>query len=623
MSTHPLRVWLTYAAIVIVLTIGFGWLSLRVVELDRQERLARLRAEQEERISLALWRMDSVAMPIVAAEAARPYFVYQQWRPEPTKGGPVTPPTLLSPQSEYVVLNFQFNNDGTVVSPQVPPVEAWPFANTAGISNETLNTNGLNNTRLQQSLNLKDLLTLLPEQTTPSNFLSLNQPSVDREAQPPTDENGDQQQLDESQQLQVPQQLENSYVVNDLPNQSASQQKVPRGGRSATPPNDYANRSGRLQQFAQQAAIQQRANIDTSLLSESVSEGVSRPLWMDGKLLLARRVVEQGESVVQGCWLNWDCLEEDLLNEVDDLLPTVTLAPISPKEMSPPARTLASIPVSLVVSDVTVPNWEWTSTTISLSVAWGGLLAAIAAVAYLLFGVTSLSERRAAFVSAVTHELRTPLTTFQLYTEMLTGGMVSDEAKKSEYIATLHREASRLGHLIDNVLAYARLERRGKSVELPTITIASLLERLLPRMTEQAQLAGLTLITPDPKALPDCHVRVEPTVIEQILMNLIDNACKYANSSEDACRVELTCTTSGNSVHLTLRDQGPGIATDVRRRLFTPFSKSDQEAARTAPGVGLGLALSRGLARQQGGDLELVDTSANGTVFRLSLPISV
>src|SRR5208337_3642808 len=118
-----------------------------------------------------------------------------------------------------------------------------------------------------------------------------------------------------------------------------------------------------------------------------------------------------------------------------------------------------------------------------LPVAWACVLLAAGAVAALLANVMRLGQRRADFVSAVTHELRTPLTTFHMYTEMLSEGMVTDPQQQRDYLTTLRLEASRLSHLVENVLAFARLERRRVN-GLEPATVASLLacrERLADR----------------------------------------------------------------------------------------------------------------------------------------------
>jgi signal transduction histidine kinase len=244
-----------------------------------------------------------------------------------------------------------------------------------------------------------------------------------------------------------------------------------------------------------------------------------------------------------------------------------------------------------------------------------------AAVGVLLFGALSLSERRGAFVGAVTHELRTPLTTFRMYTEMLTGGMVSDEAQRKQYYATLHAEAERLGHLVENVLAYARLEKNSVAGRLETLSAAALLEKASARMKERLTQAGLELVMPDAQAQAalEASVRADPGAVEQVLFNLADNAAKYAVKAEDK-RVQVDVNTAGRSVEISVSDHGPGIGAAMRRKLFQPFSKSAQEAAVTAPGVGLGLALCRRLARQMGGELSYAPGEAGGARFTLSLP---
>jgi C4-dicarboxylate-specific signal transduction histidine kinase len=103
-------------------------------------------------------------------------------------------------------------------------------------------------------------------------------------------------------------------------------------------------------------------------------------------------------------------------------------------------------------------------------------------------------------------------------------------------------------------------------------------------------------------------------------VNLVDNACKYARSAADR-RVQIDVRANGSHAVVSVRDHGPGVSADVEKRMFSPFSKSDREAANTAPGVGLGLSLSRGLSRSMGGDLKLVRPHEGGACFELSLPL--
>ena len=132
------------------------------------------------------------------------------------------------------------------------------------------------------------------------------------------------------------------------------------------------------------------------------------------------------------------------------------------------------------------PTLRW-----ALQIGWGAVLLAVVAAALLLQGVMTLSERRAAFVSSVTHELRTPLTTFRMYAEMLAKGMVPDAKRRQEYFNTLQREAERLTLLVENVLAYARLERGRRPQAQDRVTLAALLERVGPRLKQRAAQAGM------------------------------------------------------------------------------------------------------------------------------------
>jgi len=255
--------------------------------------------------------------------------------------------------------------------------------------------------------------------------------------------------------------------------------------------------------------------------------------------------------------------------------------------------------------------------TVSLMVAWGCVIVAAGAVASLLVGAVRLSERRGAFVSAVTHELRTPLTTFRMYTEMLAEGMVPTEEKRAEYIGTLKAEADRLGHLVENVLSYARLEGgRGES-RMEPVSLGDIISRCSERLSERSAGAGMELVV-EPGDAGDIVARTDTGAVEQILFNLVDNACKYASPAEDR-RIHLSARKEGGRPVLAVSDHGPGVSRSEARKVFRPFSKSAKDAANSAPGVGLGLSLSRSLAREMGGDLKIESAPGGGARFDLYL----
>ena len=343
------------------------------------------------------------------------------------------------------------------------------------------------------------------------------------------------------------------------------------------------------------------------------------PVWMGDELLLVRRAEHaRSEVEMQGAWLDWPRIQTLLLEEVKDLLPGASLVRVESGAGDLLERRLASLPVRLVPGPVQVEVGRGAPVAWSLGVAWGAVLLALVAVGFLLFGALSLSERRAAFVSAVTHELRTPLTTFRMYAEMLAEGMVTDEAQRRSYYETLHRESNRLAHLVENVLAYARLERKRAPREAEPVELGSFLRDSLHRSEERAREAGMQLVLELEEALEAVHVLVEPSAAEQVLFNLVDNACKYARGAEDS-RIHVRAERRGSRVAILVADHGPGVSRTDARNLFEPFSKSSERAAESAPGVGLGLALSRRLARAMGGELRFEQGRGPGAVFAFLL----
>lgn len=375
---------------------------------------------------------------------------------------------------------------------------------------------------------------------------------------------------------------------------------------------------GRRSQAVAQNRLAMLQNQETFVPAEPISTDILfEPLWIGEQLFLARRAGHAGRESIQGCLLDWPFLRQSLLRDIKDLLPQAQLE-AAPNGRSDDAYRLAALPVRLLPGPLPeASNSDWGPAMWSLVAAWAALGLAAAAVAALLVGVVRLSERRATFVSAVTHELRTPLTTFQLYSEMLAAGMVP-ESERPHYLQTLQQEAERLTHLVENVLAYARLER-GRTSAREEATAATFLEPFLPRLAAVAARTGMELVVEIPASALASRLSVNRSSLEQILLNLVDNAAKYAAAASDK-RIHLTATVTGDAWELRVWDHGPGLAAARRPRWFRPFSRSAQEAAGSAPGVGLGLALSRRLARDMGGRLTLDSQVAEGACFVLQLP---
>lgn len=585
---RPLYIWMGFIVSLLVVVAAMGWISWTVVRLDRAEALARQHAAQEENVRLALWRMDSMVAPLIAQESTRPFFLYRSFYPadrpymrmfEPMAGREALRASpLLRARNPKVHLYFQFGPDGELTSPQVPPGDLRRRAIEAGVTEADLAVAALRLQKFGESMTLDTLLAALSGSET-AVFVATGTGSG----------------LESSQQIRNVIEYAKRKEISEL--------------------------AGSGEFFLNELGV--------AAIEDPLGEPGMRPIWANGMLLLVRRLAINKQEYIQGSWLNWPEVRASLLGEIRDLLPGADLAPVTPGSDAG-AGLLTGLPVKLVVDKRSVVDGGMAGAPVlnaaliaSLGVAWVCVLLAAAAFVLLLHGVLRLNERRGAFVSAVTHELRTPITSLRMYTEMMTTGMIRSEDKVREYLRTMNVEIDRLGHLVENVLAFSRLERGRARGRIEALPLGDLVDRVKHRLAQRAEQAGFRMDVEVNEKRAGTKVRVDITAIEQILFNLVDNACKYGRNfegEEGRFVIHLQAGGSGRWATLRVRDHGPGINKDDAEKLFKPFTKSASDAAHSAPGVGLGLALSRRLARLMGGDLDIDPTVSDGACFILTLP---
>lgn len=583
------KVWSVFAIGVLVASAAMAGISRTVLRLDREGAQARRQAVIEENVRLALWRMDAALSLFIARENLRPYFEYRSFipvsRPWIDMFRPIVPEEemlaspLLGGRPEHVRLNFEIEPDGIVSSPQVPP---------AMIMNVAMERRATDPVKVEEAVaNLKKITSIVHDLKVPGVVVVA--PAAPEEELAYQNTNAIQAQVARS---------DREYAV-----------------RSFSTNNGVTGFAMRKLDVGMPGPVPNHWAAESLLVPDSVMV----PVWKDGELFLVRSINASGIRYVQGAWLDWSSLSKWLLSEVHDLLPNATLLPASATQASG-ERRLAALPLNLVPGAFEVVDTAGGApVSVILVIAWTALGIVAFAIGLLLRGTLELSERRGAFVSAVTHELRTPLTTFRMYTEMLGEGMVPEKETQQTYLNTLRREAERLSHLVENVLSYSRIEESRAPSRVEPVAARDLLDRIEPRLHERAEQGQFRLVV-ERAAVDGLSVRIDLAAAEQILLNLVDNACKYAASAEDR-RLHLTVTPHRKMVHFAVRDHGPGIPTAIRRRLFQPFSKSAAQAAVSAPGVGLGLALCRQLARSRHGDLRYADVG--GAEFTLIVPAAM
>ncbi len=527
---------------------------------DGAWRSEKQRADQQEAIRLALWRLDVAATEVLSQESARaPQFYQLLEAEEPAGKGPAEPPAATTPITAIAVQRPE-NASNWCRRFFAIPVNAGGLAVEAAAFPEDLRHD------------FRQLVAISPKLPT-----SLAVEELDREGE-----------LLASEQSQT--------------------------GRSR---NEFSARNRTFQQ-----QIVGYANVNALMpVASPLQMTPMQPHWFgDERLILLRRVGDAASDAQQlhVVEMDWPRMRSDLLAGVTDLLPTAQLQPLDRTEdVAEEGTRMAALPLRLLAGPPSTLSLKTEpSSLFPLVIAWIAVVAALTLAGVLVARIIGLSRRRAEFATAVTHELRTPLTTMKMYTEMLVAGMVPQD-QQTDYLNTIRDQSERLSRLVENVLAYSRLERGRSAGEPRTHVLSELLERMLPRLRAQAANHELQLIAPEMDSFAFSTVMGDALVVEQILMNLVDNAGKYAKPSESAC-VDLTVSCSGKDVLIGLRDYGPGLPSSERGSLFIPFSKSAQQAAKTAPGIGLGLALSRRLAKTQAGRLDYFDARP-GCHFQLRL----
>lgn len=224
-----------------------------------------------------------------------------------------------------------------------------------------------------------------------------------------------------------------------------------------------------------------------------------------------------------------------------------------------------------------------------------------------------LESLRRDFVANVSHELRTPIATVLSAAETLRGGGVSGEPAK-EFLEIIDRNAHRLHQLVEDLLDLSKIESREFKLELQSMKVEEIAERLLPLYTERAEQKRVRISV---NVAPDAHVRADRRALEQVLSNLIDNALKYTS---EGSTITLSSAVRDGQVLVSVADTGPGIEAKHLHRLFERFYRVDAGRSRDVGGTGLGLSIVKNLMEAMGGTITVESRVGRGSTFTFSLP---
>jgi signal transduction histidine kinase len=347
-----------------------------------------------------------------------------------------------------------------------------------------------------------------------------------------------------------------------------------------------------------------------------------------GDLVLYRTVKHEGVTSVQGVLLDQTQVRESWLPSVVARYGVTNPPPTLVDRAGSPGCGL-----SLTASEV-LPHAFLCFADESVDVALAGLdedfrvqqallaglmlLALIAALAIERASrrAEELGQQKSAFISAISHELRTPLTTLRMNAEMLRDGMVGEDKRERMY-GHMANESVRLSHLVENVLEISRLEEGRRPLRPTEVDLGELVDGVVASQGVLCEDKGFTLSA----TLPDGPLTLtcDRQAVEQVLINLVDNAVKYAGDGDER-EVSIEVAPKESAIELHVLDRGPGVPEIDRAKVFDRFFRVERDGREHVVGTGLGLALVRDLARAHGGDVEVRDRAGGGADFVVTLP---
>jgi two-component system sensor histidine kinase KdpD len=224
---------------------------------------------------------------------------------------------------------------------------------------------------------------------------------------------------------------------------------------------------------------------------------------------------------------------------------------------------------------------------------------------------------RTALLSSLSHDLRTPLTAIRGAAETLaSAGDALDPATRADLLASITQDIGRMTKFLSNIMEMARVETGEINARRDRLLLAEIVEAAVARI-QGAMYAGVNI------ADDATHVLADPALLEQILVNILDNAVKYA---PEGSRIAISARRSASKIAISVADEGVGIPAEELPHIFDSFFRATR-GDRVAPGTGLGLAIAKAFTEAMGGSiraqsprLDLPADGAPGTVITVELP---
>jgi two-component system, OmpR family, phosphate regulon sensor histidine kinase PhoR len=244
-----------------------------------------------------------------------------------------------------------------------------------------------------------------------------------------------------------------------------------------------------------------------------------------------------------------------------------------------------------------------------------GRLRGVVAVFHDISALKQAERIRRDFVANVSHELRTPITVIRGYAETLLSGALADDPERGErFLGIINNHAQRLSTLISDLLSLSELEAGETVMKTESVSLEGAVQQVLQLLEFKTEQKGLTIVIQGLQGLPE--VLADRGRLDQVLMNLLDNATKY---SHEGGTVTVSGALEGDLVRVWVRDTGVGIPGKDLPRLFERFYRVDEARSRERGGTGLGLSIVKHIVQAHGGSVDVQSTQGEGSEFSFTL----
>ncbi len=254
---------------------------------------------------------------------------------------------------------------------------------------------------------------------------------------------------------------------------------------------------------------------------------------------------------------------------------------------------------------------------VGLSLMGVGLWLGLGVASWVVAGQSLATAHRAwqnqqAFIANASHELRAPLTLLRASAEMAQRRMVNDPTQAGELLGDIVKETDEMNRLVEDLLLLSRLDAHRLPIALQPVQLGEIVQSGVERLQKLAEERKCRI----ENQVATASIQADPARLQQVLLILLDNAMRH---NPDGCTIRITSQTSAHKTHLTIQDDGVGIAPQHLSRVFERFYRASHDREKDSGGSGLGLAIAQALMQAQHGEIHLHSQPGQGTSVRLTL----